>query len=391
MLLTTTTQLIFHRLLLATLGLLMALSTWAQTIYVTPDGAGQQSGADWTNALSGNQLQARLTSATSGTVFRLAGGVYKPTTTGDRFVSFIIPPGVALYGGYAGSGADPDARLDGGVAGQLSSTTLSGDIDNDDQLNAANTNNVVVFKSDSRISYYNTSNLVSYTTTTILDGLVITGGYASEAKYGVIGGGGMLNYGGYKQGSSPLLRNCVFRQNASTSAGGAVYNQGLAAFVEPTFINCEFSNNTAPEGGAMFNAGFFCQASPHLTNCRFINNSAQRGGCLYNIARGGPYTNLEATAQANPVLINCSFAGNTASEKAGVMYTRLLGPKSSATRPELVNCTLSGNTAPLGGAFYNDGTIMYDVIGGTDKSYELFSGPTLSNCILWNNGGPMPL
>ncbi|MCX6218753.1 choice-of-anchor Q domain-containing protein [Spirosoma sp.] len=73
------------RLPVTCLWLLTPVYLWGQTVYVTPAGAGPQTGADWANALPGSALQAQLASASAGTVFRLAGGLYKPTMTSDRF------------------------------------------------------------------------------------------------------------------------------------------------------------------------------------------------------------------------------------------------------------------------------------------------------------------
>lgn len=111
------------RFLLSTIDqtLLLVLTTLvvqAQTIYVTPAGGGDQSGSSWSNALSGTALQGQLAAAPAGSIFRLAGGVYKPTATTDRTVSFSIPSGVQVYGGYV---AGTDTRVT-----NRSSTTLSG-------------------------------------------------------------------------------------------------------------------------------------------------------------------------------------------------------------------------------------------------------------------------
>ncbi|MFD2574318.1 choice-of-anchor Q domain-containing protein [Spirosoma soli] len=370
---TTTTTLLaaLHRFWLISLGLLVSFSTWAQTIYVTPTGAGQQTGADWNNALPGDQLQPQLANATEGQVFRLAGGLYKPSQTGDRSISFIVPSGVQVFGGYAGSGPEPDARVNFVLPSQPSSTTLSGDIDNDNQLNQANTNNVVRFTKVSDQTH--------------LDGVVITGGYATQtlsspgAFASQVAGGGMYNDGYLRGSSSPVIQNCLFILNYTSGKGGAVFNDGGLGITRPTFTNCGFVRNTAAEGGAIYNSGFWGISSPSLTNCQFDFNTAASGGSMYNFSEGQQSSYY---GESNPVLINCSFTNNTASVKGGVMFTIAQGVNTGAN-PKLVNCTLKSNVAPTGGggAFYNQAT-PFNI-----NYVYLNAGPTLYNSILWNNGG----
>ncbi|MFD2574518.1 hypothetical protein ACFSUS_28035 [Spirosoma soli] len=161
-------------LLTLALWLLDSQKACSQTVYVTPEGAGERTGVDWANALPGEQLQPQLAASTAGSVFRLAGGIYKPTTTSDRLVSFTIPAGVSVFGGYMGIGANPDTRVNFSQARQPSSTTLSGDIDSDNQLNSTNANNVVVFKNAGTVNSFSP---------TRLDGVVITGVPGSKCYY----------------------------------------------------------------------------------------------------------------------------------------------------------------------------------------------------------------
>src|SRR4051794_21875342 len=72
-------------------------------VYVTPSGAGNNSGTSWTNALSGVDLPNRVVSASAGTQFWVAAGKYKPTITTDRTASFSIASGVSVYGGFVGT------------------------------------------------------------------------------------------------------------------------------------------------------------------------------------------------------------------------------------------------------------------------------------------------
>lgn len=81
---------------------------------------------------------------------------------------FPYPSGVQVYKDYQGSGTTPDQRMDVANPDLPSSTTLSGDIDQDNQLDEDNTDYVVVFTHAHE--------------QTRLDGVVITGGYASQTN-----------------------------------------------------------------------------------------------------------------------------------------------------------------------------------------------------------------
>ncbi|ADB36079.1 choice-of-anchor Q domain-containing protein [Spirosoma linguale] len=358
------------RLLATCLWLLTPVYLWGQTVYVTPAGAGQQTGADWANALPGSALQAQLASASAGTVFRLAGGLYKPTMTSDRSISFSIPSGVQVYGGYVGSGSTPDQRVDFATSDQPSSTTLSGDIDNDNQLDADNTNNVV------RFSKVNEQ--------TRLDGVVVAGGYANqplanpELFNSFIGGGGIYN-DAYRGTSSPTLENCSLSGNYSSGKGGGLFNDNRSGSANLKLLNTDFINNSAALGGAIYQyvsspSGDFI---PFFTNCRFVGNSAGSGGAVY--------TDVTIEFSGSPTLtstyINCSFVGNTATSRGGAMYNDARGTTSLQTLSTLINCTLSDNTAPVGGAFLNTATPLFT------RFVLVVSQVNLTNCILWNNGG----
>ncbi|SOD80271.1 choice-of-anchor Q domain-containing protein [Spirosoma fluviale] len=356
-------------LLGAALWLMSALSLRAQTIYVTPGGAGQQTGADWANALPGSQLQPQLAVASQGAEFRLAGGTYKPTNTGDRTLSFSIPSGVKVLGGFAGSGSNPDQRVDFANPDQPSSTTLSGDIDNDNLLDAENSNIVVQFRSVNE--------------QTRLDGVVITGGYATVSIFftGSVGGGAIYN-NGYQGTSNPTLQNCVFIQNYTSGRGGAVFNDGgLRGFANPVFTNCRFANNQANQGGAIYNTAYAGTANPTFINCSFLANTAARGGAIYNYAEANGPFGPGGAGENRPLLVNSVFQANTASANGGVMFNETRGAGNPITEPTLVNCSLVGNSSPQGGAFYNIAT------PNTINNTQIFARPSLYNSILWNNGG----
>ena len=93
----------------------------AGVVYVKAGATGSQNGLSWTNAYV--DLQAALATAQSGDEIWVAAGTYKPTTGTLRTKSFVMPAGVALYGGFAGG---ETARNQRDWAANM--TLLSGDI-----------------------------------------------------------------------------------------------------------------------------------------------------------------------------------------------------------------------------------------------------------------------
>ncbi|GAB3694965.1 hypothetical protein GCM10027592_16500 [Spirosoma flavus] len=307
----------FRAILFAGLLSLISRGLFAQNPrYVTPNGAGIRNGTNWSNALSGTALQGALASAPAGTTFLVGGGLYKPTSTTARTVSFTIPSGVEVYGGYIANTTNRTTNP--------SSTTLSGDIDNDNTLD--NNTFKVVQTSGSNV---------------VLDGLLITqGNNRPEAGGDALGGGLAVN------GGSLTLRWVQFINNWAYEGGGMYVDAGTA-----NLTNCSFSQNYASGSGGGLQ--FYRIASGSVVNCSFTANTTRGFG-------GGFYIN-----QSNPSLTNCSFFGNSANWGGGISI--------SITSPTLTNCSFSGNSASLAaGAVYATGNA---------------SRPVLTNGVIWGNSG----
>ena len=307
------------RLHILSLLLLVNTFAFAQTIrYVTPVGKNTNPATAVSWAASTTDLQGAINASQAGDQVWVAGGTYKPggNANANRSISFSMKNDVAIYGGFTGNETMLSQRpVPNPVNGQPSSSTLSGEIGDPNST----TDN----------SYHVISNPAGLTTTAILDGFVITGGYTEQTTSTVFG----------------------------NSRGGGVYNAGNnSSPCNPKFISCLFNNNQAFFGGAMYNS----LSSPILYNCTFSNNKASYGGAMVNIGT----CNLQA--------INCGFLNNTALYFGGSLFN---AAATGLCKPAFLSCSFQNNFAPTGSVMDNS----VDVIGDCITS--------LTNCILFNNNG----
>jgi hypothetical protein len=351
--------------LLTVLLFLTGLTAFSQKVFfVTPTGGGStQDGSSWANAYAGTQLQVAIEEASTYSQANsnqpvqvwVAAGVYKPTNSTDRDISFSMRNHVAIYGGFAGGETTLSDRPTINLS-TPSSTTLSGDI-GDSGINTDNSYHVIS----------NPSSL-SLTTSAVLDGFVITEGNAEGG-----GGGGMLNFGTGKSVCSPTVRNSCFRDNLA-GYGAAMNNfSSNGGTCSPILINCSFINNSARvNGGAIynFNSSGAEGCNPIVTNCSFTNNSADRhGGVMYN---GSNYLGT-----CSPVVTNCRFTNNSAHDHGGVMYT--LTNEEGTCIPVVTNCSFSNNSATQGSVLLS--TIEWNLYRGKECK------TVVTNSVAWNNGG----
>lgn len=188
-----------------------------KVVYVRKGGRGN--GSSWRYAFG--DLQAALAVVKPGQQIWVAAGTYFPTEGKDRDASFVIPDSVRLYGGFAGYETDLYQRQ---WDKQL--TILSGEIGEP----GPNDNSYTVVYTELVGGH------------TLVDGFVITGGYAD----------------GVQQLGDP--QRC----------GGGWYNNGTGGQSSPTIANCLFIHNYARDG-----AGFYSSASgrsqsnlPRLSVCQ---------------------------------------------------------------------------------------------------------------------------
>lgn len=122
-------------------------------------------------------------------------------------------------------------------------------------------------------------------------GLTITNGY------GLIGGAIYSS-----NNSSPLITNCIVKNNSAVFGGGITCTNGNSY---PLITNCQIIANSALVGGG---GVYLSGSSPTIRNCIISGNLAPHGGAIYSHNDG------------NPLISNCTISTNTASNSAGAIY-----------------------------------------------------------------------
>jgi PKD repeat protein len=203
------------------------------------------------------------------------------------------------------------------------------------------------------------------TATTIIEGFTIEEGDAFDDA----GGGIRCLY------SSPLIRNCIIRNNAAGHGGGMAFEGG-----QPMIVNCLIEYNT----GYASSGGIYCfESDAAFTGCILQRN---RSGSSYG---GG---GLGCQRSTLPTLHNCIIRWNISDSTGGGI--RL----NDNSRPRLTNCLIYGNSANYGGGIYlNDGGCNFDIINSVvHDNTALNSGgalavgagvhdPVFSNTIIYSN------
>lgn len=319
----------------------------ANVCRVTTAGLPTNDGSTWSVPTA---LQTAL-GTSSCTEIWVAGGVYVPGA--NAFTSFVIAPGVAVYGGFAGGETDRAQRNPA-----LSVTTLSGDIGT---IGVATDNIKTIVKMNATAGN-------TITASTVLDGFTIADSYEG-------GNGGGLYCGGAGAGNecSPTLANLVFNNNFATW-GGAIYNDGHNGGVSsPHLTNVTFTGNLAiNNGGAMYNDCITGTSSPVLNGVTFSGNTVDDGpgGAMFDEAGNG-----------NPTLNNVTFAGNGGNHSyppfsGGTFYGAAISHRSSGTLT-LNNVTFSGN------GWSTDG------VTGAIYLWTNTSALVMSNVVMWGDlSGP---
>ncbi len=211
----------------------------------------------------------------------------------------------------------------------------------------------------------------SYTSSAVIYGLTVTGGYISDDPEG---GGAILVSG---DGSAVDIRECRFLSNYTAFDGGAIRvigadcrvdirdnffsfnsadNDGGALSIsssgteQPRVFSCDFQENTAAGDGG----GINFLGNVGLFHCRITGNSAMNGGGVF------------IDAESGSVMGNCVISDNQAVQKGGGAG---LSGGLSGTPVSIQNCTLVGNAGDSGGGV--------SIANGADIE--------ITDSIMWNN------
>ena len=381
-------------------------------IYVDLDSTGNNDGSSWSNAYI--NLQDALAVATEGDEIWVAEGTYFPTTDSDRSISFVIPSDVSVYGGFAGSETELNAR---NIEENI--TVLSGEIGDTERIDD-NTFQVV--------------RITDASNNTTLDGFTITKGYANGSRNS--SGGGI-----FASNSAAVLTNLIISENTAPFGGGIYSGNSQHQLSNIQFLNnlafdalngsgfggggfrTNRSNDTLTDvvfrdnlseinGGGIYNDG----STLNLDNVEFISNEANdRGGGIYN--DGGEFA--FASERINVNLDNIVVRSNRASVAGGAIYNRTsnvtaanlivannasengAGIYSDRSSLDLEGAVFNSNLAAVsGGAIHNDftdakgvnltltnneaetGTAVYN--SGQNNTAEFY------NSIFWGNRGSNP-
>jgi len=264
---------------------LLAASASGQSIWYVDDDSLGGAGDSWGTAFT--DLHDALGLAQPGDQVWIAAGVYTPDANGiDESATFVVPNGVALYGGFAGNELALDQRDP-----SINTTSLSGDIDNDDDD---------TFGSNGNINGPNSDHVVTIDgadESTRLDGLEIIRGHGFPSAFPYSRGAGLNIING-----SPTIVNCRFWRNFSEQAGAVIIENGA-----PSFEGCLFEFNIGSSrpghGGGVYVSG---TSSATLLDCTFSGNKAE--GILTHGYGGAIYTEAGAQLTVN----RCQFIGNVA-------------------------------------------------------------------------------
>ena len=295
----------------------------AQTrLYVHASASGANTGQSWADAYA--SLQIALQTAQPGDTVWVAEGVYRPTETTARNLSFEPKSGVCLLGGFVGTENSVGQR-----DWVVHPAVLSGDIG---------------ITGDSTDNSYNVMYLQFPDSSTILDGFVICDGLANGPVTSIFGRGrcgGGLYINGEDWEAYPNIRNCTFLHNTARNFGGGVMVNGIGdGSVAPSFQNCIFEQNVSlSNGGGVARYGGSWVERADFNSCMFRRNISNASGA------GAYYYDSERSDRLD--FESCFFISNQAIQSAGGMFLNL--GRTQNARVRINNCRFEKNSANSNG------------------------------------------
>ena len=374
------------------LVLLIAMGASAQEVrYVSKKGAYANDGKTWATAKLNIQdaINDLVDNGLSGEVW-VAEGTYTPTesteSTGGStlYMSFKIPAGISVYGGFDGTETAKDQRATNSTQsiGSIYShaTILSGDLSTaaeftwnktKEQWDASfygNCYHVVFFATNGFDSEGRAKPNGGGRESALLEGCIIEHGNAYNSE---LSGRPHNAYGGgvyMVEGS--CLRNCLVRQCVAYRNGGGVYMDG-GGYIEHTGVtDCQ----TLGIGTTYGYGGGVCMDGPSSYGASSTPMILRRSGVFGCVARmgGGIAINVNDTLGSNKYKLACTamcVANNTATAEAGGIYMNRGG---AITQMTIVNNKCNGA-----------GVISNGMANGRSAGVYCRDNAIMANSVLW--------
>lgn len=321
----------------------------SKTYYVTAEATDGGDGLSWNQAIT---LESALRKAKAGDEIwvkgyeDITGHIYKAPEGG-----FVLPSGVAMYGGFKGDETIKNALPTGRHKYQMKyQTALVGDIDTNDKAsqqliiypeNTTRTDNAThVLTLQMGVTQDNTND---GSKPTIVSGFLIAAGNAKGDNSTSDGRGGgiyVVNNSNDNNAQSRFFRisQCNFANNYGMR-GGAIYVDKSCTNQQSAISYCCFFNNVAGKRGTSENegGGMWIDGTATVYNCNINNNT--NGG----IRLSGTSKIVNCSVIANTVsAVDLTTAGASGSYGGGAVYNTVLWHSTALskqdTRPAFYSC-----------------------------------------------------
>ena len=321
----------------------------SKTYHVTAEATDGGDGLSWKNAIT---LTEALSRAKAGDEIwvkgyeNITGNIYKAPKGG-----FVLPSGVAMYGGFAGDETIKNDLPTGRHKYQMKyQTALVGDIATNDKAsqqliiypeNTTRTDNAIhVLTLQMGITQDNTND---GNKPTIVSGFLIAAGNARGANTSANGRGGgiyVVNNSNDNNASSRHFRisQCNFANNYGMR-GGAIYVDNSCTSQQSAISYCSFFDNVAGKRGTSENegGGMWIDGTATVYNCN-INNNTNGGIRLSSTSKIVNCSVIANTVSA----VDLTTAGASGSNGGGAVYNTVLWHSTALskqdTRPAFYSC-----------------------------------------------------
>jgi len=319
---------------------------YATTYFVDPSLSASGSGTSWSTAFITFDEALSAAASTADAIWLKGGHTYIPQNPADRSDCFKPSTGVEIYGGFTGTESSIFQR------GTSLQSILSGDI------------GVVGDATD------NCYHVVQYTSSLLLDGVVIEHGYADYDTSDYLNTDNVLHrYGGALitttliGSQSVSLNNVVVRNNTALNGGAIWMLSNTVNDVRLVIRDSLFEHNRAVDG--VYEGGYggsiyeMFLANVTLINTQFIENYAEyRGGAIYQDY--GSVLQVEG----------CTFRANAVNGFGGAIFSEDRNSQTTdGTQPVVRDSIFESNTA----AAHGGAICWFNAVEGTLSNNEFSS------------------